>query len=60
MELSKTSIEIFSNPPPSVTVLGYNPDSETVENFCLYGLKNPDIGAIRILRYDDLSPPVIQ
>lgn len=31
------------------TVLGYNPDSETVENFCLYGLKNPDIGAIRIV-----------
>ena len=28
---------------------GYNPDSETVENFCLYGLKNPDIGAIRIV-----------
>ena len=31
------------------TVLGYNPDSSTIENFCLYELKNPDIGAIRIV-----------
>lgn len=31
------------------TVLGYNPDSTTVENFCSYGLKNPDIGSIRIV-----------
>jgi hypothetical protein len=31
------------------TVLGYNPDSSTVENFCLYDLKNPDIGSIRIV-----------
>lgn len=29
------------------TVLGYNPDSATMENFCLYELKNPDIGSIR-------------
>lgn len=37
------------------TVLGYNPDSTTVENFCLYGLKYPDIGSIRIV--DDQFKP---
>lgn len=31
------------------TVLGYNPDSTTMENFCLYELKNPDIGSIRVV-----------
>ena len=37
------------------TVLGYNPDSSTVENFCLYELKNPDIGSIRIVN-DQFGP----
>ncbi len=31
------------------TVLGYNPDYDTVENFCLYDLKNPDLSSIRIV-----------
>jgi len=31
------------------TVLGYNPDIATVENFCLYELKNPDISSIRVV-----------
>lgn len=29
------------------TVLGYNPDSATMENFCMYNCMNPDLGAIR-------------
>ena len=37
------------------TVLGYNPDSATVENFCLYDLKNPDIASIRVVN-DKFEP----
>ena len=37
------------------TVLGYNPDYEMVENLCLYNLKNPDIGAIRLVN-DKFNP----
>lgn len=36
-------------------VLGYNPDTSTVENFCLYELKNPDISSIRIVN-DQFEP----
>lgn len=31
------------------TVLGYNPDSTTMENFCMYNCKNPDLGSIRLV-----------
>lgn len=31
------------------TVLGYNPDSSIMENFCLYGLKDPEISTIRVV-----------
>ena len=31
------------------TVLGYNPDSTTMENFCMYNCMNPDLGSIRIV-----------
>lgn len=31
------------------TVLGYNPDYTTLENFCLYDLKNADLGSIRLV-----------
>lgn len=31
------------------TVLGYNPDTVTVENFCLYDLRNPDLASIRVV-----------
>lgn len=31
------------------TILGYNPDSSIMENFCLYDLKNPEIGTIRVV-----------
>ncbi|MCM1219756.1 MAG: hypothetical protein NC548_35185 [Lachnospiraceae bacterium] len=37
------------------TVLGYNPDSSIMENFCLYDLKNPEIGIIRIVN-DQFTP----
>lgn len=37
------------------TVLGYNPDSATVENFCLYEIRNPDIASIRIVN-DQFDP----
>lgn len=30
-------------------VLGYNPDSSTMENFCMYNCINPDLGSIRIV-----------
>lgn len=29
------------------TVLGYNPDSATMENYCMYNCLNPDLGSIR-------------
>ena len=29
------------------TTLGYNPDSSTMENFCLYNCTNPDLASIR-------------
>lgn len=31
------------------TVLGYNPDSATMENYCMYNCNNPDLGSIRIV-----------
>lgn len=31
------------------TTLGYNPDSTTMENFCLYNCVNPDIRSIRLV-----------
>lgn len=31
------------------TTLGYNPDSTTMENFCLYNCMNPDLGSIRLV-----------
>lgn len=37
------------------TVLGYNPDSSIMENFCLYDLKNPEIGTIRVVN-DKFTP----
>lgn len=37
------------------TVLGYNPDTSVMENFCLYGLKNPEISTIRVVN-DKFTP----
>lgn len=37
------------------TVLGYNPDSATMENFCMYNCMNPDLGAIRAVN-DQFAP----
>lgn len=31
------------------TVLGYNPSSDVMENYCLYECLNPDIGSIRMV-----------
>lgn len=31
------------------TTLGYNPDSATMENFCLYNCTNPDLQSIRMV-----------
>lgn len=31
------------------TVLGYNPDSATMENYCMYNCMNPDLASIRIV-----------
>ena len=37
------------------TVLGYNPDSNTMENYCLYNCMNPDLASIRIVN-DQFTP----
>lgn len=37
------------------TTLGYNPDSTTMENYCLYNCINPDINAIRLV-VDQFEP----
>lgn len=37
------------------TTLGYNPDSATMENFCLYNCVNPDLQSIRIVN-DQFEP----
>lgn len=37
------------------TTLGYNPDSATMENFCLYNCMNPDLNSIRMVS-DQFKP----
>ena len=37
------------------TVLGYNPDSNTMENYCLYNCMNPDLASIRTVN-DQFEP----
>lgn len=37
------------------TTLGYNPDSATMENFCLYNCMNPDLRSIRLVS-DQFKP----
>lgn len=37
------------------TVLGYNPDAETMENYCLYNCKNADLASIRTVN-DKFDP----